>query len=149
MLRAAWAGGTIDEAGPPGWPAPSEKAMLLPPTARPTASPPIATVIAEALPAAPEVALGPNPRAAPPKALPKAVPPPMAIVMSEALPPGAAVAVPVASPWPMVIVVLLTFWPPAAKPVAEPPIDSERLLPDPPLTETPPVALQPLPMAIV
>src|SRR5436305_1887419 len=45
----------------------------------------------------------------------------MARVMSEALPPGPAVAVPVASPPPMAMVVSLTLLPPEAEPVAEPP----------------------------
>ena len=105
-------------------------------------------LFSSAFPASPEEALPhPSSRLSPPKAVPSAVPPPMARVMSWASPPDAAVAVPVASPPPMAIVVSWTSDPPVAQPVAEPPpMAMVRLGVDP---VVPAEALQWGPMAIV
>ena len=151
MRRAPMAGVTIDESPPPAVPSPWAMAMLLPPTARPMASPPMERANSLALPAVPDTAV-PHSRSrlSPPMAVPNAVPPPTARVMSEASPPAAATAVPVASPPPMAIVVSCTSRPPVAHPVADPPpMAIVRLEPEPPVTVTPAVASQRRPTAML
>ena len=93
--------------------------------------------------------MGPKPTLSPPTAVPKALPPSEKAI-SLALPPGAATAVPVASPPPMAIVMSLTLLPPVAVPVAlPPPMATVRLPAVPPLTFTVPDALHPRPMETV
>src|SRR5438270_10623022 len=149
MLKAAEAGVTIEPSGDPGAPLWSERAMLLPATAWPTALPPMETVRALASPALADDASGPTLTLSPPIAVPNAVPPPMANAVSDALPLGPAMAVPVASPPPMATVMSLTLLPPVVVPVASPPMETVRLAADPPDTLMVPVALHPWPMATV